>query len=712
MRTGRYSLAELFGNRHIEQLVIPEIQRDYVWETKHVNHLLRSILDNFNAWLSEKKAPSLKVSKCNSSTTNGFAVEEVQLLQNDFAEFYSRRIHSTNIGFVYAYCDSDLPGQYYLIDGQQRITTLYLTLLAVASSQDQLKKRFCARYCLCPTDPNSSQSAVPTKLDYRLREHTSQFLHRCVDYFLNHQKAVEQVKEQSWFLERFQYDPTSQNLVDNFKTIKKILETSLPVTHSVSLYEYLEDLVECWYFDTNESTQGEELYLYLNARGESIAENENIKAQLLEKVVDINKKNYWGRLWEDWQDYFWNKRTIGLTSKVSNPNADRGFNSFLSCIENLQKLRNRGIDTKDNFSLEIIEYYFKALRWLDEKKSDFKALYNYADWVESWFEKVWNIFNQPDAVVWKVDLNDKNEGNTHNQMVLVWGSLLSVICALEKEHYNFEKLDKQEIFRAIRIFYLQFHNYGRKVVSLPETVAGILNQDPNVLGKEEDSTEERTKWMFLKNYPETERRVLESVIWKIEDHPLNLKGRNLGNVNLTHLLDLKENVTGLPELERVCKVFYELFPLEQTDKNTKILAAVLLYYGNYWNQENPWYYDNFNLGNMGHTIRGKGNKENTNSTQTVFRLFFNDFIRAKQDLNQFLASKENSVPVDPAIETDLRKALIWYSEKLKDRLFEKGMFVATKYGADPDARFPKFLVLWNTQGDFKGYRNQKLADLV
>lgn len=29
MRTGLYSIGELFGNRHIEQLVIPEIQRDY-----------------------------------------------------------------------------------------------------------------------------------------------------------------------------------------------------------------------------------------------------------------------------------------------------------------------------------------------------------------------------------------------------------------------------------------------------------------------------------------------------------------------------------------------------------------------------------------------------------------------------------------------------------------------------------------------------------
>src|ERR1017187_8890595 len=105
MRTGRYSIAELFGNRHIEQLTIPEIQRDYVWEPKQVEHLLTSILNNFQDWQREKTAPPLQVVARNSPAEAPVGDEEVRSLQDEFAAFYARRTHATNMGFVYAYCD-------------------------------------------------------------------------------------------------------------------------------------------------------------------------------------------------------------------------------------------------------------------------------------------------------------------------------------------------------------------------------------------------------------------------------------------------------------------------------------------------------------------------------------------------------------------------------------------------------------------------------
>jgi hypothetical protein len=336
MRTGRYSLAELFGNRHIEQLVIPEIQRDYVWEPKQAQHLLDSVLRNFERWRQERANPSLRV------VTNAEAgLTEAESLRQEFADFYARRRYATNVGFVYAYCDADLPGQYHLIDGQQRLTTLYLALLAVAARDDELKIRFQARYTLGPSgDENGADEATSTKLDYRLREHTAKFLHRFVRYSLQSDVESRSIEEQSWCLRRFDNDVTVKNLIGNYRNIQSRLDTLSPQPDSASLYEYLEDLVECWYFDTNESSQGEELYLYLNARGESLTDNENRKAQLLADAGDPHSKETWGREWEEWQDYFWQQRAMGLSDKAKNPNADRGFNSFLHCIENLKRLRS------------------------------------------------------------------------------------------------------------------------------------------------------------------------------------------------------------------------------------------------------------------------------------------------------------------------------------------------------------------------------------
>ena len=75
-------------------------------------------------------------------------------------------------------------------------------------------------------------------------------------------------------------------------------------------------MVDFWYFDTGISAQGEELYIYMNSRGELVQSNENLKALLLEKLNEA-EKNKWGKKWEDWQDIFWKH-------KGKNRNADGG----------------------------------------------------------------------------------------------------------------------------------------------------------------------------------------------------------------------------------------------------------------------------------------------------------------------------------------------------------------------------------------------------
>ena len=710
MRTGRYSIGELFGNRHISQLIIPEIQRDYVWESKQVEALLRSILSNFEKWHEERSDPPWKVVP-NTETTEALP----QTVHEEFAKFYSQRTRATNVGFVYAYCDADLPRQYFLIDGQQRLTTLYLALLALASRVPELRDRFRARYCLQASASHEPGARVPTKLDYKVREHTAEFLRQFVRYLLDG-GAIADLKDRGWHLERLINDRTVENLVGNFTAIEKLLSPVMSNGNALRLYEYLEDLVECWYFDTNESSQGEELYLYLNARGESIAENENLKARLLSSLATPEKKDSWGRKWEEWQDYFWNHRADGLVGKAGNPNADRGFNSFLRCIEYLEKLQNKGAPKP--VTLELIETYLESLRWLEQQRVRFMQRFNYADWVEVWFSELWGALNEPDPLDWSAAPRNKSKSREHNHMVLVWGSLLCVLIGQERANGQWADLDEMQIFRAIRIFYLRYRNFGRAVAVLPEHARAILNSRPEVLGRDEDgedASEERVRWDFLSGLQEEECQMIESVMWKIEDHPLNAKGgRGLGNRNITHLVELTPSIATLPHLEKVCDVFYDLFPPDEgpaTERKKKI-ASVLLYYGPFWHRVSPWYYENYELGDWPRTIRGRGSNEQGGAGSTVFRRFFDEFLAAANTVEEFAASKEGSEPVDPKSEQDLRKALIWYYERAGIGFLRRGMHVAKTY-EEHDAHFPALNVLWNTQGDFRGTSgNRKLGGLV
>lgn len=102
--------------------------------------------------------------------------------------------------------------------------------------------------------------------------------------------------------------------------------------YTVLTYQYLHDYVQFQYFDTNLSTQGEELYLSLNSTGHPTEENENIRALLLENEPLADRRE-WGKKWEGWQQFFWK-------NKGSNPNADYGFDEFLRWLCILGLLAN------------------------------------------------------------------------------------------------------------------------------------------------------------------------------------------------------------------------------------------------------------------------------------------------------------------------------------------------------------------------------------
>jgi hypothetical protein len=79
-----------------------------------------------------------------------------------------------------------------------------------------------------------------------------------------------------------------------------------------------------------------------------------------------------------------------------------------------------------------------------------------------------------------------------------------------------------------------------------------------------------------------------------------------------------------------------------------------------------------------------------------------------------MEQKRTSVSIDPKSETDLRKALIWYTEKGNAGIFRNGMYVAIRPGdEEADAHLPNLPALWNTQGDFRGSSgNRKMSDLI
>jgi len=349
MNHGKYTIKDLLTNPSLEQIIIPEIQRDYVWSKENVEGLLTSIETDFK---EQKK----KVTEINDDLLN--------LMSSEIKEVFLRTLSEnkvfSNIGFIYAYCgEGDVSSKYFLIDGQQRMTTMYLLLLSI-SIKDIKQHIFRNTYF---------NHNIP-KIDYKVRDAAHDFLIEFVDFMLN-DGNVKHVKEQYWYYTLYESDKTIQSIITNYTVIQSFIDKS------DMDFSFVENNIELYYFDTAKSEQGEELYIYMNSRGESVQPNENIKAQLLEGLSDDDKHKK-GKEWEFWQNLFWKNRG-------KNENADEGFDEFLRWIEIIGYIQNNPTlsqkeqiefvrktkassrISKNFITFDRVELYFKAIERLSDK---------------------------------------------------------------------------------------------------------------------------------------------------------------------------------------------------------------------------------------------------------------------------------------------------------------------------------------------------------
>lgn len=310
MNTGRYNIRTLFSTTEIEQIIIPEIQRDYVWGAENVRGLLDSIIGHF------KNKESLRLELAVRSAQNPGIANS--LTDEDIVSFlskeYSQLKYSTRIGFIYAYHSAEYEGRYFLIDGQQRITTIFLLLLAayhLAEKGDEFVKRYC--------------DGGRPKLDYKVREVSHDFLIDLIANEITPGCAYKDLTERGSYYEVYRRDKTASTMMKNYKIMVETIRSRILSEKEnyliAEFIEYIEDYIEFNYFDTNICEQGEQLYLYMNSRGEGLSDQERIRPILIGRYYD---KLEAGEKWEEWQNFFWQHRNV-----ATHVNADGPFEEFL-----------------------------------------------------------------------------------------------------------------------------------------------------------------------------------------------------------------------------------------------------------------------------------------------------------------------------------------------------------------------------------------------
>lgn len=544
MRTQKYTLVGLFSDRELEQFIIPEIQRDYVWEPADVADLLGYIREGFEGGKAD--VPYL--------------------------------------GFIYAYGDRDFVRKYFLIDGQQRLTTIFLLLIAGYAHNG--KKM-----------PDYMFDREQLKLDYKVRQSTHDFLTDLVAQCHKGPLAPDfTVTDQVWYHEDYKNDRSIRHLIRNFEFIRSWLKE----LHDVPAFiTFAEERLELSYYDIPDGRQGEDLYIYMNSRGRHLEPNETLKAKYLARVGD---KKHWGAEWERWQDLFWKLR-------LHRPDADEGFNDFLKMAQLIEMSRQ-------GLTAEAISAYARGagdqtltLDRLPVRVEDLQQIFEAYAWlvrstaVSAFFEK------------YEEDRNYLLLTPQADRAQIFYFRLLPVLVLLAGTGCREEAL----VLRFVRFFYnasRKRRTIGRDIgnqlvaairLMLEYGEAGHINFDVCDLSAYQkrrtvllDDEEVRKLSLYQKPPAGLTRAELESLFWAVEDHEI-FDGQ-IGFF-LWHFWDSENGTFQYEPFLKTWAVFQELFEEEEGS-----LIMALLQYGNTWVRETPFYYINYNCADWNEVVQSDSGK--------------------------------------------------------------------------------------------------------
>ena len=288
-------------------------------------------------------------------------------LQNIYDCLLQGKILELTLDFVYG---NTAKQKFFPLDGQQRLTTLWLVHWYLAFRLEYLK--------------NEDVEDALKRFRYQTRSSSSDFCERlCGEMAKTNPNDVgnvtEYVKKQAWFFADWTQDPTINAMLRtlggdqekqeiNPESNNDVKKQEADIAHIEAIFGSLErdELEKCWVnltenkkitfelmiIGTEQLPISDDLYIKMNARGKKLTDFENFKADwikdmrnnpvLAEKDGDKTYvQKYTEKLDQEWTDVFWNSR-ISSDPKNFDGNIDSMFFSFINrfvlnqlCLENI-----------------------------------------------------------------------------------------------------------------------------------------------------------------------------------------------------------------------------------------------------------------------------------------------------------------------------------------------------------------------------------------
>jgi len=238
---------------------------------------------------------------------------------------------SQDLDFIYGSVKGD---HLILLDGQQRITTLFLLHWYIAIGTGNL----------------AAASSKLTKFKYENRITSKEFTHSLLRF--GDEIAIQEIEgslsetlfDASWFFSVWKNDPTVKAMLVMLDEIHRVFKSAL----SPDLWNMLicseKPPVTFHFLNMDNFALTDELYIKMNARGQTLTEFENLKAWLqgyVHRSEEISlADDFWLKLDKSWTDVFWKMRpkdTTDVDDTYLRFFKTIALTQFVSTIENASK---------------------------------------------------------------------------------------------------------------------------------------------------------------------------------------------------------------------------------------------------------------------------------------------------------------------------------------------------------------------------------------
>ncbi len=211
-----------------------------------------------------------------------------------------------DLNFVYG---KEVNGKFIPLDGQQRLTTLFLLHLFAFKNED-------------------SFSETLQKFTYETRKSSRDFFEALIqnrrEALSSNGKVSSIIIDSEWFITEWENDPTVQSalvvldeIVKMFSDVDNLSKRLIQKEDKPLVFQFLK---------MDDLGMEDSLYIKLNARGKPLTAFENFKARLFARLSDIDKEksNDFEALFDGkWTDFFW---------KEFKDNFDEGFLNFFQVL--------------------------------------------------------------------------------------------------------------------------------------------------------------------------------------------------------------------------------------------------------------------------------------------------------------------------------------------------------------------------------------------